>query len=258
MFNLFRKKTTIAVTFIDDNTSDPIGTSEIPPEQLPGSFDQPASMHVAGKDWQVAFAQPAKAKEWLKEKKLTLYLLPPDQPNPYKVFYTIPSISNDLPATTAVSNPLFNDFMLELSEDDWRQIEYLPLSNLTAIQNTMKEVEAILTPDNTEEAPRYFKRMHIRKLPRRQLSIPFDEFTQQLTIAAKGSLRFTGSRPNHIVEDGFALRTSNYTYYGTSKNGIIHELNLQRFECADDEFNHIAQRFNLTLVDWCRGKSVYL
>lgn len=130
MFSFFKK--TIKVTFIDDATGDIIGFSEMKREQLPEAFDKPTIMHIADEKWQVVKADPLYDREFVVTKELTLHLRRVERMNPQDIRYTIPTISNELPALADM--PLFEDFTLQLHEDDWRQIEFLPIQLLPVIQ----------------------------------------------------------------------------------------------------------------------------
>jgi hypothetical protein len=250
MFNFFKK--TIKVTFIDDATGDIISISEMKQEQLPEAFDEPATMQVADKEWQIVKADPVYNKDFSASKKLVLHLRSIEYIDPLNIRFSIPTISNDLPLV--VDHPLFHDFALDLHEDDWRQIEFFPLQLLPEIQREMTKVEAILFPDNDASTLAGYDTIHVRKIDRQHITIPFKDFCEQITVREKGALTLKFADYSGFVQDGFALRSDNYTYYGTMKDGIINELCLQQFDQADDEFSNIAARYGLALVIWCRGQ----
>jgi hypothetical protein len=134
-------------------------------------------------------------------------------------------------------------FELKILEDDWRQVEFLPLSVLPLIQEEMSEIEKLSESNE----------IHVRrKIGANHLSIPLDEFCELAGIKEKGSLKFYDQ--DGYVKNGFALRSENYTYYGTIQGDTIKELCLDDFESADTEFYQVAARYNLVLVDWCNGQ----
>jgi hypothetical protein len=54
-------------------------------------------------------------------------------------------------------------------------------------------------------------------------AIPFDAFCAAIQVQSIGNLRLAG---NGYIENGFALRSDNYEYYGMVENGIItHSVN---------------------------------
>jgi hypothetical protein len=163
--------------------------------------------------------------------------------------YSLATTTNELPDLTDSS--LFNDFIVEIHEQDWRQTEYLPAGLLPAIQEEMAAIEEILFPEDESEISSGFDKIHIRRLGRYNLSILFQDFCDDINLLEKGALTLTGY--TGFVKDSFALRSADYTYYGTMADGVIKELYVQKFEQADDEFAHIASKYQLLLVDWCHG-----
>jgi hypothetical protein len=248
MFNFFKKA--ISVTFIDDSTGYVIDESDIKQEYLPESFDKPTTFELSGKQWVVVKADPVHAMEYSLSKKLTIHLRPVEQMNPKNIRFSLPTLSNELPATE--DKRVFHDFILELHEDNWRQIEFLPHKLLPGIQKEMEAVEAILFPEDESTVANGYETIHVRKLGRHNLSISFSDFCEQVKVLEKGAFTFT-NHPGY-VKDGFALRTANYTYYGTLEGDTIKELCLEDFESVDDEFARIAFRYGLVLVVWCKGQ----
>lgn len=250
MFSLFSNKN-IKVTFINNSTGEIIQTVEIPKENLPESFDQPTTLQVENEEYQVVKAEPSYKRDFSSTKKLTLYLQRVEKIDPANILFTIPTISNEIAPTG--NTAIFNDFTLELHEDHWRQIEYLPISLSPTIQEEMADVEKILFPENEEESTPGYKEIHVRsRIGANHLSIPFEEFCELVGITEKGNIKFYGYAG--YVENGFALRSSNYTYYGTMQGNTIKELCLENYESAETEFYQLAAQYNLVLVAWCRGE----
>lgn len=250
MFNFFKRN--IKVVFIDEATGNTIGVSEMKREQLPDAFDKPTTMQIAEKELQVVKADPVHAEDFSASKKLTLHLRSIDHIDPENIRFSIPTISNELPEM--VNSTLFCDFTLQLHEDDWRQIEFLPLQLLPKIQEEMTAVEAILFPEAGTTPSLGYDSVHVRKIDRQQLSISFTDFCEQMNIQEKGALTVAFAGNSGFVQDGFALRSNSYTYYGTVKEGVINELCLPHFDQADDEFYKVAARYGLALVEWCKGQ----
>lgn len=118
----------------------------------------------------------------------------------------------------------------------------------------MTAVEAILFPEGKSSSLSVYDSLHIRKIDRQNLSIPFADFCERVAVREKGALTITFAGSSGFVQDGFALRSDNYMYYGTVTDGIIKELCLQRFDQADDEFCNLAANYELVLVVWCNGQ----
>lgn len=185
-------------------------------------------------------------------KKLTLHLRAIEHVNPQNIRFSLPTISNELPSM--IDTSLFHDFTLNLREDDWRQIEFFPIQLLPEIQKEMEAVEAILFPEVEATTLLGYDTVHVRKIDRQNLSIDFTDFCEQIAVREKGALTVAFAGYSGFVQDGFALRSDNYTYYGTLKDRIINELCLHQFDQADDEFFSIAARYGLVLTLWCRGQ----
>jgi hypothetical protein len=69
---LFNSK--VKVTFIDESTGKPFGVTEMPPSDLPESFETNTTLHIRQEEWMVMDAQPATRAEYAKSKSLTLRL----------------------------------------------------------------------------------------------------------------------------------------------------------------------------------------
>jgi hypothetical protein len=241
----------IKVTFVDKSNDEILGVSKMVPDQLPDSFDKPTTFQFQEKEWQVIKADPVNKEDFRFTKKLTVYLTEVGFMDPQNILYTLPTISNELPST--VDEKLFDDFVLELHEDDWRQIEFLPIDILPAVQEEMAAVEAILFPEDETESSLGYNSIHVRsKIGSRHLTIPFSDFSELVGVESKGTIALSG-HPG-FVKSGFAVRSKHCTYYGTLKDDIILELCLQQFESVDDEFATVADKFKLLLVSWCRGQ----
>ena len=250
--NLFRKNT-IKVEFIDAISNEAFGSVKMKPEQLPASFDKPTTIHIENEDWQVERADPVYADEFIKKGELILWVNKILKIDPRNIRFSIPTLSNELPKTA--DNYLFNGFTHTIHEDDWRQIEFLPVNVLPVVQEEMKMVEEILFPESDpdfDSTVNGFDRVHVRtKIERQLLNIPVEDFIKELSIQQKGNLAIRGY--TGYVENGFALRSPGYIYYGTVENGMIKELCLDFFDSMDDEINNTLSKYDLLLINWCRG-----
>ena len=251
MFNLF-KKSTIHVIFINVTTNETIGVSEMKPEQLPISFGKATTMNFKNEEWQVINAEPQDASKFKESKQLKLWLNKIEKIDLGNIRFSIPTISNETPALQ--TEKTFIDFTLELPEDNWRQIEFLPLSLLPAIQEEMKEVESILFPDDETETKYGFDKIHVRnKIGFHHLNISFEEFCEVVNAIHKGAIHITIHGETGFVKNGFAIKSSGYVYYGTMENDYIKELCLEKFESMDDEIGAVCSKYNLVMVSWLEG-----
>src|SRR5262245_26378900 len=64
----------VALTLIDDATGTAFATTEMPPADLPESFEIETTLHIGEADWSVVYAEPRTRKEYTKSGSLTLRL----------------------------------------------------------------------------------------------------------------------------------------------------------------------------------------
>lgn len=243
---LFPKK--IKVALIDAVTGKNLGKHKIPAELLPAAFNRPTMLEINNIKWRVLQADPVLADDFLFSKKLTLKVLHAEQANAQQLKYNLPTVCNEMPLVTGVPG-LYNDFTLEIQEEDWRQIEFLSLERLKIIEEAVKNIEVILSSQSTPLLG--YDKQYIRdNALQSKVFISWEEFCSVLINPVKGNIFF---RNNDFVQNGFAIRSESYTYYGILENGFIRTLCLSQFGGADDEFMNVLSKFELSLVDWCNA-----
>ena len=249
---LFPKK--IKVTFINAVTGDLVGKFKLPPELLPAKFNKPTTIEVNGQLWRVLQANPVDADDFLFTKKLTLHVQENEQVEATSVGSPVATSAWPLPERSTEN--LFDEFVLDLSPDQWRQIEFLPVSMQEVVQQEMKEIEPILHPGKGENPLLGFHNTYIRNVIGNQNNvIPFNEFYSLVNGREKGALRFCVSE-NQYMQHGFALHSDNYLYYGTVQNGQIRDLCISQFDAFDEELFVVLNHFRLLMADWCEGRIV--
>jgi hypothetical protein len=241
---LFPKK--IKVTCIDGITGQQIGKYKINLGQLPAIFDKPITLEIEGRAWRVIQAKPVSADDFGIFKKLTLHVLANDQLQQASLGYNVPTQHTHKPEIT--TTPLYHDYTLEIDPDDWLQMEFLPVAELSLIQEEIVLIDPILAAENGTNTLRGYETQHIRhQTAHLGVAIPFDAFCAAIQVQQTGNLRLAGG---DFIENGFALKSDNYEYYGTVENGQITHLCLSTFDCIDDEFSQVATRWELLLVNW--------
>lgn len=242
---LFPKK--IKVTLIDAVTGSSLGKHKIPASQLPVVFNRPTTIDIENISWRVLKADPVSADDFLYSKRLILHVQNAASIESGQLRFNIPSVCADLPATGFET--LYKDFTLKLAEMDWRQIEFMPLSQAGVVEEAVKVIEDILAGQPNPLLG--YEQQYIRdQVLRTNFAIPFGEFCSLLVEPMYGNIAFG---ENRFVQGGFSVRSESYTYYGVQENGIIHTLCLVQFEWADDEFMRVLAAFDLLLVDWCNA-----
>ena len=244
---LFPKK--IKVTCIDGVTGQPIGQYKIPLIQLPTVFNKPVTVTIDGNEWRVIKAHPVNPDDIAIFKKLTLHVLNSEQQVQAPLGHLVPTRHATSPLTTPT--PFYQQFSIDITADDWLQMEFLPVPSLPLIQEELALVDPILLAENGFDPLLGYKNTHVRNLTAHLGSdISFDAFCTNIPVSQKGNVRLAGG---DFIENGFALRTDNYEYYGTVKNNRITHLCLTAFDCIDDEFMQVVTTWDLALVNWCQG-----
>jgi hypothetical protein len=244
---LFPKR--IKVTCIDGVTNQLIGTYKLPLSQVPLAFNKPVTTTIDGQEWRVIKADPVNPDDISIFKKLTLHVLNKDQLQQAPLGHYVPTRHASSPLTTPA--PFYQQFSLDITLDDWLQIEFLPVQSLPVIQEELAQIDPILLADNGFNPLLGYKNIHIRNVTAQLVvDIPFDAFCAAIQVNQKGNIRLAG---DDFIENGFALRTDNYEYYGTVENNRITHLCLTAFDCIDDEFMQVATTWDLALVNWCLG-----
>jgi hypothetical protein len=244
---LFPKK--IKVTCIDGVTGEQIGKYKLPLSQVPLVFNKPVTTNIEGNEWRIIKAHPVNPDDIAIFKKLTLHVLNNDQLQQTPLGYNVPTRHASSPLTTPA--PFYQQFTLELTADDWLQMEFLPAQSLPLIQEEIALIDPILVAEGGTNPLLGFDTMHVRnQTSQLGVDIPFDAFCAAIPVNQKGNIRLAGG---DFIENGFALRTDNYEYYGTVENNRITHLCLTAFDCIDDEFSLVATTWDLALVNWCQG-----
>ena len=244
---LFPKK--IKVTCIDGITGQAIGKYKIPLNQVPLVFNKPVTTVIDGHEWRIIKADPVNADDIAIFKKLTLHVLDKEQLQQALLGQNVPTRHASNPQTSPV--PFYQQFTIDITAGDWLQMEFLPAQSLPLIQEELAFIDSILLAENGSNPLLGYKSMHVRDLTAQlSLDIPFDAFCAEIQVNQKGNIRLEGG---DFIENGFALRTDNYEYYGTIENNQITHLCLTGFDCIDDEFAQVTTNWDLALVNWCEG-----
>lgn len=245
---LFPKR--IKVTLIDAATGHSLGKYKIPAEQLPTAFNRPTILVINNINWRVLQADPILADDFLFTKKLILQVQHTANVDTLQLKFILPTISSEFPTTGATS--LYHDFTLEIDEADWRQVEFLPLNRSTMADDAIKVIEDILSVQPNPLLG--YEQQHLRdNVLQPGLAIPKEEFFALLVNPVRGNIFFNN---NGFVQNGFAVRSDSYTYYGILENGLVRTLCLHQFDWADDEFMRVLSTYELSLVDWCNASRI--
>ena len=244
---IFGKNNAIKVQFIDSSNGSVIGVSEMPPEQLPETFEIQTTMHLNNEDWSIEEAIPAHSRDFLQSRSLTLKMRKVEKMNPNDIWFTTPTISNEFPQTNTKTKD--SEFDISIHDDDYRQKEFLKIDSLPRIEEELKAIKEIWE-NHSKKSEEYtlFKNCHTRKtIGLANLSIDFNEIQNLLNSNSIGQVIINGE----ILSNGFGLTTENTTYFGTLNGGKVVELCISQWnEKTTNEILKINKEFHLLFVDW--------
>jgi len=253
----------IRVVFVDAGSGDFLGESSSAPEQIPESFEAYTQVRLSGADWEVVRAEPmtrAAAVE-MGQIKLVLRRLKIEHVAPERIHYSLPSINEAIPPIAAGTSKLDKN-VLELGEDDFRQVELVSRAHETAVRTGLAAIERIVKEART--AAGAFERMHVRTevpQPLADRRIGLSELRSRLQATDYDGLTYRGVAG--LVEGGFGLQTrGGLRLYGLEQGGVVAAAGLLpgHLEGPTDQDATALAAFmgehNLVLVDWCRTELV--
>jgi hypothetical protein len=252
---------TIQVRFIDANTGQSLGETAMPADRLPPSFDDVSALQINDKSYEVVSAEPRTAREFRETGTVKLTLREKGLPaavNPKDILYSLPTLCDALPALEEGSTKQ-GQHVLELHEDEWRQIEFVALTLESSAETDLRAVARI---HNKHFKGSGFDSIHIRKAvpaPLEGTWLTLEDLRSLLGGSASWFEGLTLQGTRELVAGGFAVKlASGLTLYGTQRGGRLDVLALRnRDEGTDLEANarllaSIATRGQLLLIDWCR------
>ncbi|MCE9673978.1 hypothetical protein LY474_39925 [Myxococcus stipitatus] len=251
---------TIKVSFIDVETSLPLGEATLPLETLPASFEVATTLELRGQAYEVVSATPMTAREFQATGSLRLELraVKVAMVAPSDILYSLPTLADELPVIEKGSSKLERR-VLELHEDDWRQVEFVALALQAPVEGELKAIARIHTEHRTGPG---FDALHIRKnvpAPLEGVRLPLADLRDALGEAAWWLEGLSLRGGTGLVASGFALQVSSaLALYGTERQGYVTTLGLQRTGASADlegvarVLAALAEQHQLCLVDWCR------
>lgn len=244
---IFETNNKIKVQFIDNLNGQTIGISEMTADQLPETFSVPTTMYIQDNDWNVEEAIPENSADFTRTKNLVLKMRRIEKMNPNDIWYSLPTISNEFPQTTPKINE--TKFDIYIHEDDYRQNEFLNVSSLPQIEEEFNGIKEIWT-NHSKKSEEYtlFKICHVREtIGSPNLTINFIELKSLLKCDSVGQVVIN----DEVLNNGFAIKTENTTYFGTFNGDIVIELCIAlRNENTSNEIIEINKAFNLVFVNW--------
>lgn len=255
----------IDVLFIDASTGEVFAQTRMSAENLPRSFEPQTTLHIGEQDWNVVNAEPATADQFTRTGKLTLTVERIQFMRPQDLLFTLPTICDEIPHI-ADGTTKRGKRLLELHEDDWRQIELISNVHQQIIDAEFADIARIFKEHSVNNGQFLaFKNVHVRQRIREPLP-------NGLTLAALKSLLpeqhetldgVAYLQSDGLLTNGFAFGLGELSIYGQQVDGRVAVLGIQRGEGAVQDIAGITTCLarimfdhQLSLVDWCRMQRV--
>jgi len=257
---------TIHVEMFDAEELIQFAPIDLPPERLPPEFESATTIHLGDRDFEVVEARPMTAAEFIASGKLRLVLreVRIEMVEVKNILYSLPTIDGVLPPIAEGSTKL-NKQVVEIHEDDWRQVEFVALAQQDAIDQHLRAIRRIYEEERVDDAG--FRKLHVRdslrtplagtKLKVADLIAAFDAAPTPLE-----GIAFCGVAG--LVDNGFAVRLLS----GIELLGVVDDAGHIAALCLSHArpnnalardlpaLARFAQSHQLSLIDWCPVEQV--
>jgi hypothetical protein len=224
-----------------------IGLCKIDSRDLPGKFKRPIIIEAFGRPWRVLKANPY--KDFISKRKLSLVVVEPELADQFGAQFFYPTIAGNNPEIS--TDGKHEDFIVDITIDEWRQVELLPSSFQALVSSELESIELIRNPGNGISMLSGYDSRHIREKVNDQINnVSFEEFCRLVGSYKIGAVRLNYSG---LVKNGFVVQSDSFTYYGSVQNNIITNLCVHKFDFPDSELLSVLSTFDLLLANWCDG-----
>jgi hypothetical protein len=262
---MFWTKKRVRVTFVDAATGTTFARTDSLPEQLPESFEAHTTLNIKGQEWEVVSAVPVTRAEYVKagELRLNLLKLNIQKMPPGEILFSLPTICDAIPGIAKGTSKL-EKHVLELHEDDWRQVELVSVTHLDEARGCLAKIERVHAEERTPGGA--FKKLHVRS----ELAAPLGPSGLTLStlkstflpgVATYDGISYRGVAG--LIEGGFAFRTAgSLDVYGIEVGGGVTTVGLvvggsaPGLEADARSLANLLRGNGLALVDWCRAQVI--
>jgi hypothetical protein len=233
-----------------------LSQAELEPEALPESFEAETTLELGGESWLVVRAEPMTRAAYVASGSLTLALRKQQlaSVDPRDILFSLPTLNDALPAVAAGTSKQ-GLRVLELHEDDWRQVELVSRGHAAAVAEELVHIRGILARPTGPG----FAQLHVRKHPAAPLS------DTNITLAElerhwPGSESYDGVGFRGVaglIEHGFAVDAGELQLYGQAEDGIVTTLGLtSALAEPPPPLRQLMRAHALVLVAWCTARVV--
>jgi hypothetical protein len=251
----------IDVIFVNNETGQPFARSLMPVNQLPTSFEAHTTFYIKDEDWELIEASSMTSEQFVEAGTLVLKLrkIETGYVQAKDILYTLPTINKEAPPIAEGSSKLDKQ-VLELHEDEWRQIELLSPTYQDDVIAHLKEIARIHNEQRVFNGVFVaFKEIYIREGISNPLKkkIKLSEVYSVLPPQAVQYDALAYENVAGLIEGGFAFRIDTLDFYGQQMDGIVNTLCLHScilsYSLAAAAFlKQIMTQQELILIDWRR------
>jgi hypothetical protein len=174
------------------------------------------------------------------------------------ILFSLPTICDALPA---VADPADNG-VLEIFEDDWRQVEVVAASLSDVIEAELAAIRVVYDRHARRAASGFttgFDAIHVRAQPASPLPGPVS-LTRVLDMLPQPSRRYAGvafTGTTGVAAGSLAMDFGPVSLYGLADGDAITVLGLDSSSAADlppgliRGLREVLEAFDLVIVDWC-------
>jgi hypothetical protein len=228
----------IRVVFVDGANGVEFGRADVSAAELPDDFTAGIGLSLAGEQWSVERAEPP---DFRAAGTLTLTLRRIEQADPEEVLFSLPTICDTAPPA---------DQLGDLTEDDWRQIEFIGTGLGDVVETEFGAIREIYEQHaefDGDDSLIGFRRLHVREHPAAPLPGPVSKrLLLGLLPAGRDAdragafFRTIGSAIVYGFSDGDAVTVLGVHFEEAPPPGLAGPL------------RDVMATFHVVLVDWCR------
>ncbi len=248
----------VEVVIVNVKTRETVAYSTLAVADLPDSFLVETRLEIAGRSWVVVEAEPPSKPEFSETGKVRITVAPVETVDPNTILFSLPTISEDLGESVGSSLP--TDDYFQITEDDWRQTEFVAASFRSAIVEELADIDRVRL-----SAHGGYEEIHVRK------RVPEPLLFEKLTLDRVRTLMpsdkvFKGvsfARQKGSIPESFSWTCSGMQVWGVADDeGAIALLCLYFLsagELSGQQIERIASMANacgLIFVDWVSGQTI--
>jgi hypothetical protein len=237
----------IQVHFINANSGQTIGRTELSLEQLPPSFETETTLQIGQTNWVVERAEPPTAPEFAQTGQLELLLREVTMLPAKDILYSLPTICDELPG---LDSELDRSRCFVLREDDWRQVEFVTPDQLGTVDDQCAAIRRIYAEHAHEAGDMTaFDAIHVRSAPVRPIGerLLLPQLTALLPAVVRHYTGVSFQGATGAVPNSFAMGFDDCVLYGLSTSDGVRVLAMHGKETRPAQ---PLRSLGLSLVDW--------